>query len=270
MNKALEINLAGRLLLLMHRKGITTPRARGIYQAALSAAVQRVLDEFDGDNPGVCERVLEEQIAMLEEALRARGRSSLDTLQPAEHPMGDAGAVIAQCPSQPWSDPLTPEPAGADAAAESAQPARQARAPSGYVPPVRSMEEKLHDQREPIQVLLVEDCVRVGLVDAQTAAKLVAGMSGKTTQQAEQDIVEQLRQVLQDQVKSFIRKAKGGPWADPRTQEDLRQDIHAARSVRSILLLARQVLKEYQTWQAENGRGGILGLFSPRHRIARQ
>jgi hypothetical protein len=94
-------------------------------------------------------------------------------------------------------------------------------------------------------------------------------MVGKTSRDAEREIVERLRQVLQDQARYFIRKAKGGPWANPRAQEDLRQDIHAASSVRSVLLLHRQIVKEYQTWQKEHGRVGILGLFASRHRLVK-
>jgi hypothetical protein len=132
------------------------------------------------------------------------------------------------------------------------------------------MEQKLKDERVPIQQLLREDCVHAGLLDRETADRLVAQMSGKTSVDAERELVEDLRQRLQEQVRTFIRKSRGGPWRDPRTQEDLRQDIHAAHSVRSVLFLYRQVLHEYRTWEEEGRRRGILGLFSPRRNSVRR
>ena len=67
------------------------------------------------------------------------------------------------------------------------------------------MEDKLKDERKPVQKLLLEDCVQVGLIDLPTAKRMILEMTGKTSQDAERDIVEDLRQLLQLQVKSFIR-----------------------------------------------------------------
>ena len=55
------------------------------------------------------------------------------------------------------------------------------------------MEQKLQVEREPIQQLLREDCVRAGLVDKETAERLIRDMTGKTSADAEREIVEQLR-----------------------------------------------------------------------------
>jgi len=129
------------------------------------------------------------------------------------------------------------------------------------------MEEKLKDDRQPVQKLLLEDCVAEHLLDRPKAKELIAGMTGKTPQDAELEIVEYLRQELQTQVRHFIRSDKGGPWSKPHAQEDLRKDIHAAKSVRGVLLLCRQIVKEHQEWEREHGQGGILGLFSPRRRL---
>ena len=75
----------------------------------------------------------------------------------------------------------------------------------------------------------------------------------------------QLRQILQDQVKGIIRRLKGGPWASPQVQEDMRQDIHNARSVRSILMLAQQIVKERRAWENQHGKSGLFGgLFGSR------
>lgn len=261
MSDAIEVNVTGRLMLLLTRLRLLDNRCLSIYKAAVMDVVRHRLDK-QGDGFAGIERVLDDELALLEIALHGSAARRRDP-QAEEDPPADArdtehlgSPAEVEKPSVPTSD----EPA-------SVPQRRESRAASGYVPTVKTMEEKLKDERKPVQTLLKEDCVRVGLIDGDRAGKLILGMTGKTSQQAEQDIVEYLRQRLQDQVKSFIRKAKGGPWSDPRTQEELRKDIHAAKSVRSILMLSRQVLKEYQTWQKENHRNGILGLFSPRKRI---
>lgn len=248
MTDPIEADIAGRLMLLLTKRGILDNRCLSIYQSSVDDAVRARMTNRCAREPAVFDAAVEKELAMLEASLAHRGRV-------------EAREVIAAEP-----DDITDDKQGEqdpDPHAEEPSPRRR-RLSSGSVPTVKSMEEKLKEARKPVQHLLKEDCVRVGLIDAKQAKKLVFGMTGKTSEQAEQDIVEQLSQTLQDQVKSFISKAKGGPWSDPRTQEDLRKDIHAARSVRGILMLSRQVLKEYRTWEKEHHRGGILGLFSPR------
>ena len=117
------------------------------------------------------------------------------------------------------------------------------------------MEEKLREGRQPVQELLRNDCVQLGLIDRKQAERLIRGMLGKQPEVAEQDVVEVLRQILQDQVKGIIRRLKGGPWATPQAQEEMRQDIHHARSVRAILMFARQVIKERRAWKKKHGKG---------------
>lgn len=280
MHSCFEMNVAGRVMLLLTQIGLRDARSLRIYQCAVIAAVRsRVGKDGEPDLVAV-EPEVEAQLALLERALLDRAAARIPpaeaavaaVMEPAPHMVPAADGSVALDAEDAVEQAAIRQAAGADPAqgpTGAVRPARPPKTPSGYVPPARSMEEKLHDERVPIQDLLREDCVSAGLIDADTAKQLVFGMSGKTSQEAEQEIVEFLRQRLQDQVKGFIRKAKGGPWGDPLTQEMLRQDIHSARSVRSILMLSRQVLKEYQTWRNENGRHGILGLFSPRRRGGR-
>lgn len=256
-NDLIEVNVAGRLMLLLTKHGLLDNRCLSIYQRAVGDAVRLQVAQRPGDGGTGIDTILDEQLTLLESALSTRRYSAVvdrDAAPRAPSESTDAGSAVAD----------------ARQASAPKSSSRESKPASGYVPAPKSMEEKLKDARKPIQTLLKEDCVRIGLIDAKKADKLILGMTGKTSEQAELDIVEHLRRVLQDQVKSFIRKAKGGPWADPRTQEDLRKDIHAARNVRSILMMARQVVKEYQTWEKENRRVGILGLFGPRRRIVQR
>lgn len=262
MTDALEMNIAGRLMLMLARLGVRDAHGLAAYQGAVSAAVRRRVADRPPDGAPGTEALLDEQLALLESALRRRAAARAE---PLRSPAVEGGAEAPGHESAVAGPPEATPPA-TETAPDGPTRERRHRRKSGYVPPVRSMEEKLQEERKPVQRLLLEDCVALGLVDGQEAGRLVAGMSGKTCQDAERDIVERLRQVLQDQVKAFIRKARGGPWADPHAQEDLRQDIHAANSVHGVVTLCRQVVREYQAWEQERGQGGILGLFSARHR----
>lgn len=296
MQSPLEVTVAGQVMLLLSRHGLRDARCLAIYRRAVLDAVRHCAGEDGADSLVTCSALVRDQIDLLERAILRRLGDQIELYVPPPEEAVAAGAGANAAPGQAHSttaadggqsatfpaetaeiaetaatgpDP-DPDPEDGPAAAdEPARADRHHRQASGYVPVARTMEEKLHDEREPIQKLLLEDCVTTGLVDLPTARQLVAGMAGKTSRDAEREIVERLRQVLQDQARYFIRKAKGGPWANPRAQEDLRQDIHAASSVRSVLLLHRQIVKEYQTWQKEHGRVGILGLFASRHRLVK-
>lgn len=284
MDNPLEVIVAGQVMLLLNRHGLRDARCLSIYRRAVLDAVRHCSARHGDDSLAHCTALVREQMELLERALLRRlgheqtvdqglidveieieidvpgelpGRAAADSAQSAD--------VQAQADDTDGSGCNTV----VDAVDAAVRPERLARQPSGYVPTARSMEEKLQDEREPIQKLLLEDCVSTGLIDVPTAQQLIQAMVGKTARDAERDIVEHLRQVLQQQARYFIRKAKGGPWANPRAQEDLRKDIHASSSVRSVLMLHRQIVKEYQTWQQENGRVGILGLFSTRRRMAK-
>jgi hypothetical protein len=246
-NDPLEMNIAGRVMLLLSQLGIRDTRSLSIYLNAVKAAVRHRAVNDQPISLGHLEPFLSEQLEMLVTALRRR-RGLLRVPMPRQ----EAGGSAKTPPSTDEHDSVARRPP---------KPA------SGYVPVAKSMEEKLKDDRKPVQKLLVEDCVAEHLLDRPKAEELIAGMTGKTPQDAELEIVEYLRQELQSQVRHFIRSDKGGPWSSPHAQEDLRKDIHAAKSVRGVLMLCRQIVKEHQDWEREHGHGGILGLFSPRRHL---
>lgn len=280
MNDAIEMNVSGRVMLLLSRLGIRDARCLSIYRGAVVCALRNSTRSRAVSSLAEIEPLLSAQLDLLEDALRARHRpsptqhdsepeavSEPDNKASVEPAAASGGAETLWCDD---SDLPTPDEQPENVVVgNDKKPQRGTKAPSGYVPSVKSMEDKLKDERKPVQKLLLEDCVQTGLIDVPTAKRLIQAMTGKTSQDAERDIVEHLRQLLQVQVKSFIRKSKGGPWADPRTQEDLRKDIHAANSVRGVVMLSRQVVKEHRLWEQENGRIGILGLFSGRKRIVK-
>ncbi len=226
------------------RYGITDLSRVAVFVRALT----EVVDHFHPQGrPSLLslEPLIREQLDLLEKALqRAQAdeiRFSDSVLPPREE----------DPPAQEQSE-LEEKPA--------ARHKRQPKLGAETTVTVKSKEEKLRDEREPVQKLLREDCVHAGLLDKKKAETLIRSMLGKEPQQAEQDIVDQLRQILQDQVKAAIRR-KNGPWTTPQAQEDMRKDIHNTRSVKSVLMLARQIRKEMQDWKKQNGKGGLLGLF---------
>ncbi len=276
MKDPLEINIAGRVMMLLTRLGMSNTRCLDVYTKAVSAVVHQRMKADDSVNFGNVGPLIAEQLGMLEAALKARPGACGGASAPAATAVGQVGSAVSPAAqdalpaeAQPvYYDDMTEQPA-ADEEKPAEAPAKKAKPPARHTPQPMSMEDKLKEEREPTQKLLAEDCVSAGLIDPEQAKKLILSMTGKTSQDAETDIVEHLRGVLQEQVRKLIRKAKnGGPWSSPHAQEQLRKDIHTAKTVRSVLTMRRQVIKELQQWEKEHGRGGILGLFSGRRKNA--
>lgn len=270
---ALQLNVTGRVMMVLSRCSVTDMSRLPRYVSAVTDAVLRQ----SADHPGTAlNELIDEQLAMLEAAIQTREPRALANNVNAPTVGTATSAVANETTSEPTFDDSTelaaePEEATehlsdegvAELAAEE-RPSRQLH--GGSAPPVvRSMEEKLVDGRKPIQKLVQDECVTAGLLSADKAKVLTAGMAGKRPEDAETEIVEHLREALLQQVKSFMRKTKGGPWAAPRVQADLRADIHHARTVRGVLTLSHQIIEERREWEKANGKGGILGLFASRH-----
>ncbi len=252
---ALQLNIAGRVMLVMTRCGVTDMQRMPAFVSAVSDAVLRQL----ADRPDQSiERLIDDQLVLLEQAIRRR---SLAQATESDSKSTVPSMSVHSDASAPKDPEVSPVPESEHAEEISRRPNHKGTA----APVVRSMEEKLKESREPVQKLVLDGCVAAGLVDPNKAQSLVAGMTGKQPEEAELEIVEYLREVLLEQVKTYIRQSKGGPWAAPRVQADLRADIHHALTVRGILTLARQIIKERREWEEANGKGGILGLFAGRH-----
>lgn len=253
MTDTLEINLAARIMLGSSRHGVVDPRRVHVFVRAIMDVIDH---RYPEQRPGLLslEPVITEQLNLLEAAL-------IDARMHRECGAGDAVLIPEAAPGVAQQ-----EDAGKDEEAEEAERKLRRRRlqGKGHTVQAKAMEEKLSEQRAPVQELLRKDCVELGLIDAKRAEKMVRSMVGKAPEEGESLVVEQLRQILQDQVKGIIRRLKGGPWATPQAQEDMRQDIHNARSVRSILMLARQVLKERHAWEKQHGAGLFGGLFGSR------
>ena len=97
----IEVNVAGRLMLLLTRHGLLDNRCLSIYQRAVGDVVRlRLAQQVGGGCAGI-DRILDEQLAMLESALTTRRRTTVVD-QDAAVPVPDEskGAVSAQSEAQ--------------------------------------------------------------------------------------------------------------------------------------------------------------------------
>ncbi len=125
-----------------------------------------------------------------------------------------------------------------------------------------SMVDKLEESRKPLRKILQEDCIRLGLLDSQRAGQIAARLAGRSREEAEAEIVAELRNNLHQQIRKYIRKHKGGPWKNPKQQEDLRLDIANTNSVHAVVTMTRHLLKERKTWERNLDKGIFRSLLS--------
>ena len=122
----------------------------------------------------------------------------------------------------------------------------------GYRPQAQNLAAKLEDERKPVKELLTTDCVSYQLVTKKRAQELIANFAGKDPKVAEEEVVIEMRNNLHEQIRKFIRQHNGGPWGTPTEQEEIRLDIVQTPTVRSLLQLTQQLLKERQRWLDTN------------------
>jgi hypothetical protein len=235
LEKAVDLNLAARVTLLCSAHGIKDPLEINTRRES----VKRDLMERITMNPVGIERLsdlLDICIAEMESEL----------VQSVE------GEKTAKAKSPEPSE--NKQSAGRkQAGAESTQ-----KTGSGYRPRSAALSDKLVSERKPIQTLLREDCVQIGLLKPQRAEYLATQFSGKLTIEAEEEVLVELRQNLHEHVRRIIRKLDGGPWPTPKEQEDLRLEIAEIPTVRSLLFLTRQILREREEWLDKHSITGRL------------
>jgi len=149
---------------------------------------------------------------------------------------------------------------------EKPEPKKQ-KVNSGYKPQSTDMPTKLANERKPTKKIIMEDCVQLGLLSKKRAKYLVTQMAGKQPMEAEKEIVKELRESLHKQVRKLIRKDKKGPWSSPKAQEDLRLEIVQTPTVRSMIYLTREILRERDEWKSR-ARSSITGRIFGNRMIA--
>ncbi len=231
----LNMNTAGRVVLMCHARRIFDAEKARFYTRAVTEAVLALSRDSD---PSVVEidRLLKEQLEMLDVAL---DRPPVPRLpKRASPPEDESEPVVAPSKTR-----------------------RENRNANVAATESLSMEEKLQEARRPVRDLLLKDCVRLGLVELKRAKTLAAGLAGKSREEGEADIVSELRNNLHKQIRTYMRKHKGGPWDSVMKQEDLRLDITHTSSVHALVTLTRQLLKERKDWEGKLNKGLLHNLL---------
>jgi hypothetical protein len=239
--KMVKVNIQGRVFVTCQSRGISDPAVIGYYVEILEQAVTaRLTDE---SSPSDFQHALDEQLKWLESEL---DQTRLDQPASTEKRHTDEEPAVT-APAAPAS---TEKPL-----------------PSGYVPEAKSMPERLRDRRTVLEGLLVNDCVTLKLVTPDEADRFKHGLMGKDPEKAEEEVVTALRNALHQQMRKFIRKHNGGPWASSAMQEEMRMDIARTRSLQSLVTLARELLAEREEW-LDKSKGSITGrLFGGRVKL---
>lgn len=252
LNKLIDINASGLVLMACNRHKIWDPVKINIHKQWV---VDRIIDQMERDKAGVeaLSRIMHEKMTLLDQELdNITGNQTIaDAPQTPKEPKTDIASE---------QDKLEP-PVSAD------QEERQAKAPksdSGYKPQSKNMPTKLAQERKPIKKLILEDCVQLGLITHKRAEYVVTQMAGKQPADAEREVVVELRKNLHEQVRSFIRKDKEGPWSSPKSQEELRLEIVQMPTVRSMLQLTREIFKEREEWKNRSHNSITGRIFGSR------
>ncbi len=249
LEKTVESNVAGRVMLLCTMLQIADLDR---INAAIKDVKKDVLAQLARKRLGVdaLSGLLDERIARLEQELRKSSAS----------PAPAAAAEQLKESQQPVEKSAEEKSKGRKPPAAREIPEKKDEL---------DMTKKLAAERKPVQKLLLEDCVQIGLVTRERAEYLVTQFAGKEPKDAELEVVIELRNNLHAQIRKFMRKHKGGPWPSPKEQEELRLDIVHTPSINSLLSLTRKILRERKEW-LDRSRRGITGrIFGDRLKLSK-
>jgi hypothetical protein len=224
--KLIDINISGRVFAICQSRRVVDPTIISYYTDILRQAVQAHLNEECSLSD--FNRILAEQAVWLE--------SEIDQMAPSR-PEKRSATTLEESPLE-----VAPQP-------EESEPQKK---PSGYIPQAKSMPERLADQRSGMERLLEKDCVTLQLITPSQAKLFKRRLLGQEPEKAEQELVAELRNILHEQVRKFIRKNAGGPWDNATLQHELRMDIVSTRTLRSLVTLARELLLEREQWLQKN------------------
>jgi hypothetical protein len=229
LKQLIDVNTSGRVFAVCSSRGIKDPIVIGCYTDIMRQAIEAEIS--DECTPETFKKLLDKKSKWLE--------AEIDQVRQDEAPVEQTPAEQNQADGE-QDEPNTKS--------------------SGYVPKAKSMPERLADERAEIEKMLTTDCVNLKLLTPKQAAAMKRRMFGKETKKAEEEIVVELRNTLHQQIRAFIRKHEGGPWSSASLQDELRMDIAATKSVRSVTNMAKELLLEREEWLKEN-RGSLSGLL---------
>ncbi len=241
LGKIIEINASGLVLMACNAHDIWDPVQIEIHK---DWVVTRIIDQMEHDNVGVeaLSAIMDQQIALLSQKLE----TGIDPPKDAET-KDEVGYTKSVKPDEKSNDLYIRKN---QQAVEPPLPSEQKK--EGPPKPKKrtstDMPTKLAQERKPIKKLILEDCVQLGLISKKRAEYVITQMAGKQPAEAEKEVVVELRDNLHKQVRMLIRKDKDNPWSSPKAQEELRLEIMQTPTVRSVLFLTKDILREREDW----------------------
>ncbi len=224
LEKLIDINTSGLVFMVCNRYNVRDKTAINLHKQWVKG---RIIQQMEQDGVGVeaLTLIMDEQIALLHQKLEKGEDISIQEPEVEE---------------------------------EKEPTAKKQKTNSGYKPQSSDMPTRLANERKPTKKIILEDCVQLGLLSRKWSKYLVTHMAGKKPMDAEKEIVKELRENLHKQVRKLIRKDKQGPWSSPKSQEDLRVEIIQTPTVRSMVYLTREILRERDDWKSKS-RTSITG-----------
>ncbi len=244
LNKIIEINASGMVLMACNTHEIWDPREIDTHKIWV---MERIIDQMERDHVGVeaLSTILDEQIELLNQKLE----SGIEPPQVSESTEEVEYTRSTKQVEEPKDTDLytskkqqKEEPHASEQKQKKEEPSKPKKDKHFDMP------TKLAHERKPIKKLILEDCVQLGLISKKRAEYVVTQMAGKQPTEAEQEVVVELRENLHKQVRKLIRKDKDNPWSSPKAQEDLRLEITQTPTVRSVLFLTKDILREREEW----------------------
>ncbi len=233
--KLVRVNIQGRVFVLCQSRNVIDPTIIGYYVDILEQAVNALLSDDSTADDFQC--ILEEQLKWLE--------GELDQVWVAQSAAPPASGAA------PGAEGGIEEPHQATVGDDKGH---------GYVPEAKTMPERLKEQRATMEHLLDNDCIALQLVTREEAKRFKLGLLGKEPEEAEEELVAALRDVLYEQIRKFIREHNGGPWASASLQHEVRMDITRTKTLHSLVVLARELLSEHEEW-LQKTKGSLTGRF---------
>jgi hypothetical protein len=247
LNKIIEINASGRVLMACNAQNIWNP---SLIEEHKRWVVENIIEQMKLDNVGVesLSKIMDEKIALL--SLHLEKGIDLPTSVSRPDQIEQSTKNEAHKVNE-FYDPENIPPLEQKKDLEPKKPTKSSSKGT-------DMPTKLSEERKPVKKLILEDCVQLGLISKKRAEYVITQMAGKQPAEAEKEVVVELRENLHRQVRRLIRKDKGGPWSSPKDQEELRLEILHTPTVRSVLFITRDILREREEW-LERSHSSITG-----------
>ena len=166
-----ELNVSGRVLLLCNSLGI---RDQAEIQDIKKRVTQEILTHMDQHSLEISalSGVLEERLRRLPDELRQPAVANSVEPEPAAMTVPPQ---VSPVPPPPTSPPVAKQPVES----EKSVATKEQESPQQIKQRSRDMTVKLATERKPIQQLITEDCVQLGLLELERAHYLVRQFPGK-------------------------------------------------------------------------------------------